>query len=126
MRQNKVILSLGSNRDRETNIRSAGYWLRACFATVSFSDVVYTKSIGYPEDDIFLNQVAVAYTDKQPETIQNSLKEIEIRLGRTKEGKVQGNIPIDIDLLQWNEQVLKPDDLKREYIRSLLQELDGK
>ena len=27
-----------------------------------------------------------------------------------------GIVPIDIDLLQWNELILKPDDLRRYYI----------
>lgn len=27
-----------------------------------------------------------------------------------------GIVPIDIDLLQWNELIFKPDDLRRDYI----------
>ena len=51
------------------------------------------------------------------EEVKAILKKIEKILGRTQEDKKRGIIAIDIDLLQWNHQVLKPDDLQREYIQ---------
>lgn len=120
MKLNKVILSLGSNRDPEVNIRAAGELIRDYFVTVSFSEAVYTEPIGLPVKTPFLNQAVIAYTADQPEAVHIALKQMERQLGRTPEEKAQHVIRIDIDLLQWNEQILKPDDLKRPYVSSLL------
>lgn len=120
---NKIILSLGSNRESEANIRRANELLCAYLTSVTFSEAAYTEAVGLPEGGEFLNQVAVGYTQEQPEAIRQTLKQMERQLGRTPEGKAQGCIPIDIDLLQWNEQVLKPADLEREYVVSLLRTL---
>lgn len=123
MSLNKIILSLGSNRESEANIRQSDELLCSYLTSVTFSEAVYTEAVGLPEGGVFLNQVAIGYTEEQPETIRQALKQMERQLGRTPEGKAKGCIPIDIDLLQWNELVLKPADLEREYIVSLLSTL---
>ena len=120
MKLNKVILSLGSNRNQEMNIRMAGELIRQYFVSTFFSEAVYTEPIGLPAEAPFLNQVVIAFTSERPETLYAALKQMELQLGRTREEKAHHIIRIDIDLLQWNEQVLKPDDLKREYVSSLL------
>jgi 2-amino-4-hydroxy-6-hydroxymethyldihydropteridine diphosphokinase len=51
------------------------------------------------------------------------LKDLEEEAGRTPEGKHQGIVPLDIDVLQWNEQILKPADMKRDYVREALRSL---
>lgn len=64
----------------------------------------------------FLNCVAIGGVAEDAEQIGRILKAIERRLGRRPDDKAAGRIPIDIDLLQWDEQVLKPDDLSRPYV----------
>jgi len=117
---NRLIVSLGSNFNPEENIQCAAEKLRILFESICFSESVYTNPIGnYPEDRPFLNQVAIAYTDVEtPEEIKKQLKEIEYSLGRNENSKLTGLIPVDIDLLQWNEEVLKPSDMERDYIIS--------
>lgn len=117
---NRVIISLGSNRNSEANIALADDLLCDYFISVYFSDIVYTDPIGEIQNGLFLNQVAIAYTPECPEEINKAFKQMESRLGRTPESKGRGDIPIDIDLLRWNDQILKPDDLQREYVKSLL------
>ena len=119
MMQNKVILCLGSNQDCESNMSSAGELLRRYFCRISFSDPVYTDPVGLSGSGQFLNQVAVAYTDCRPEEVRLALKTMERTLGRTEERKEKGQIPIDIDLLLWNDEILKPADWAREYIQLL-------
>lgn len=117
---NRVIISLGSNRNSEANIALADDLLCNYFISVYFSDIVYTEPIGEIQNGLFLNQVAIAYTPECPEEINKAFKQMESRLGRTPESKGRGDIPIDIDLLRWNDRILKPDDLQREYVKSLL------
>ena len=37
--------------------------------------------------------------------------------GRTPDSKKEGRIPLDIDLLSYDQQVLKPEDWQKEYVR---------
>lgn len=122
---NRVIISLGSNRNSEANIALADDLLCNYFISVYFSDIVYTEPIGEIQSGLFLNQVAIAYTPECPGEINKAFKQMESRLGRTPESKGRGDIPIDIDLLRWNDRILKPDDLQREYVKSLLRTISA-
>ena len=44
-------------------------------------------------------------------------KELERHSGRLPGDKAQGIVKLDIDLLTFDNKVLKPEDMKREYIR---------
>jgi 2-amino-4-hydroxy-6-hydroxymethyldihydropteridine diphosphokinase len=77
---------------------------------------------------LFLNRVAVAFTSEEPDRLVAAFKQTERTLGRTTNGKSEGIIPIDIDLLQWNDLILKPEDLQREYVKAgirFLQEVES-
>lgn len=121
---NRIILGLGSNERKETNMQEAIRLLHACFSSLRFSDPVVTDPVGFPVSEApFLNCVAVGCAAEDPEAIRRILKAIECRLGRRPGDKAAGRIPIDIDLLQWNESVLKPGDLSRRYVTDGLSSL---
>jgi len=114
---NKILISLGSNKDREQNMDEAVKKLYHLFDYICFSEGYYTQPV--PEnqqEDSYLNRVAVAFTDKEPEEIIAMFKQIEEELGRTPEDKKTKSIPIDIDLLKWNEKVLKEEDMQQPYV----------
>lgn len=120
---NKVIVCLGSNRDKERNIELADQLLRDHFISIYFSEAVYTEPMNMRDPSLFLNQVAIAFTSEEPDQIIDAFKQIEKKLGRTPEDKQKENILIDIDLLQWNDCILKPLDLQRSYVQSALRSL---
>lgn len=117
---NKVIVGLGSNQDKEKNMAHAVKLLCDYFVSIRFSGAVYTEPVNMLNPSLFLNQVAVAFTEEEPDEIIKYFKSVEKQLGRMPEDKLKENIPIDIDLLQWNDRVLKPLDLQRSYIQSAL------
>lgn len=117
---NKVIVGLGSNQDKEKNMAHAVKLLRDYFVSIRFSGAVYTEPVNVLNPSLFLNQVAVAFTEEEPNDIIKYFKSVEKQLGRMPEDKLKESIPIDIDLLQWNDRVLKPLDLQRSYIQSAL------
>ena len=108
--RNRAILCLGSNWDCESNIHSADELLREYFCPIHFSVPVYTEPVGLPASGLFLNQAVVAYTDSCLEKV----------LGRMPDSKEKGQIPIDIDLLLWNNEILKPADWEKEYVQLLV------
>lgn len=117
---NKVIVGLGSNQDKEKNMAHAVELLRDYFVSIRFSGAVYTEPVNMLNPSLFLNQVAVAFTEEEPYEIIKYFKSVEKQLGRMPEDKLKENIPIDIDLLQWNDCVLKPSDIQRSYIQTAL------
>lgn len=124
MRQlNKVILCLGSNWNKENNMERAIEALRPYFVSFRLSDGMYTEPIDCPQTGTFLNQVVLGYTFRTCPELKSAFKEIERLLGRTPTSKRDGVIPVDIDLLQWNGEVLKPSDMEREYVVSGLSSL---
>ena len=118
--RNRAILCLGSNWDCESNIHSADELLREYFCPIHFSVPVYTEPVGLPASGLFLNQAVVAYTDSCLEEVRRSLKEMEKVLGRMPDSKEKGQIPIDIDLLLLNNEILKPADWEKEYVQLLV------
>ena len=52
------------------------------------------------------------------------VENIEQEQGRLPEDKVQGIVKLDIDLLVYDDDVLKPKDLEREFVKIGLEELE--
>lgn len=122
---NELILCLGSNREREWNIGRAAERLRASFVSARFAPAVYTHPVGCASSIPFLNQVVIVHTSRPMEECRRLVKSIELELGRTASDKATGRIPIDIDLLCWNGQVLKADDWARGYVVEGVRYLSG-
>ncbi|MGM9798907.1 MAG: 2-amino-4-hydroxy-6-hydroxymethyldihydropteridine diphosphokinase [Parabacteroides sp.] len=120
---NRAYLCIGSNRDKEINMKRAEAMLRAHFASIRFSPLMETEAIGYPEAEHFLNQVALCYCEESLGEVQIALKQMEWEIGRRPADKATGRMPIDIDLIQWNDQPIKPADLQRHYVQEGLQSI---
>ncbi|MDO4757227.1 MAG: 2-amino-4-hydroxy-6-hydroxymethyldihydropteridine diphosphokinase, partial [Parabacteroides sp.] len=73
----KLIIGLGSNWERETHIQRANKLLKDYFEEIHFSEAIYTVPIGLQDSALFLNQVAIAYTNYSMEVVQAELKEME-------------------------------------------------
>lgn len=116
----KVLLGLGTNQQKKRNMSEASTRLSQYFPGIRFSETAETFPIACPSDETFLNRVAVAYTGKSVDEIKILCKKIETDLGRTESSRQKGEIAIDIDLLKWNDTILKASDLERDYIKKLL------
>lgn len=123
--RNRIILSLGSNLSPKKNIDWACDELRKLLPDIVFSKAVYTKPCNWHCEDLFLNCVAIADTDYLKDELVSLFKSLERESGRTAESKIIGKISLDIDLLQWNDCILKPGDMKREYVMNGLLSLEA-
>lgn len=121
MTQAVCYLEIGSNTDRETNLAFARQRLCDEFAECSFSPVLCTQAVGMNHSCSFLNQTVRIVTDREPLEIKRVLKQIEAEAGRTPEEKLREIIRLDIDLLIYNGNVVKPQDLLRDFVRQGLE-----
>lgn len=115
-----ILLSIGSNTFAKTNIDKAKRMLSYVFQNIIFSDPILSE----PEDDkykyLFRNVLASFETDMSQEEIIDKIKQTERAIGRTPKDKYQGKVVIDIDLLKYGEDILRPQDFEREYVQQLL------
>ena len=121
----KILLGIGTNIDTCFNMKQATDYLRYYFPNIKFTSTIETKPYGDMFTTPFINALAYFETDKSKDEIQLQLKLIEKKMGRKSSHKKEGVIIIDIDLIKWNNEVLKPDDLKRDYMQQLLQEINA-
>lgn len=117
---NKVLISIGSNFDSDNNIISCRQLLDSYFERISYSEVCETAPYGKNYKHNFLNQLAIISTEKELSEIKSILKTIEKKLGRDTNDKETGLVKIDVDLVIWNQDILKPRDISRTYVKSLL------
>ena len=101
----EVAVSLGANIDRESNIRAAMSGLIAFYPGALFSPVFESKAVGFEGPDFF-NLAGIFYSDLEAPDLVTQLREIEAKLGRTRDGSVMGSREMDIDLLLYGDQIL--------------------
>lgn len=120
----KVLLSIGSNTDACMNMKQAIEHLLSYFPSIIFTSTIETEPHGEVYTTPFLNALAYFRTKLSKDDIQLQLKTIEKVMGRKPTDKAEGRIIIDIDLVKWDNEVLKPDDLEHNYMQQLLFEIE--
>lgn len=119
-----LILGLGSNHDAERNIMMAEERLRSLFPAIIFSRTIRTAAVNTPHGTPdYLNAIAVAHTSLPYPALRSIMKGIERIQGRTPELKRKGLVPLDIDIMQYGDRQMKPDDWYRDFNILLLKEL---
>jgi len=97
----QIYLSLGSNENREHNIRAAVAELKALLGKLQCSSVYQSPSIDGGGADYF-NLVVAADTSLNPALVQQKLKTIEKKLHRNH--ATPEKVTIDIDLLLYGSK----------------------
>jgi 2-amino-4-hydroxy-6-hydroxymethyldihydropteridine diphosphokinase len=101
----EVAVSLGSNIERESNIRAAVSGLKALYPAAAFSPVFASEAVGF-DGPYFLNLAAAFETDLEVADLVTQLREIEAQLGRTRDGSAIGSREMDIDVLLYGNEIL--------------------
>jgi len=107
-----VWLSLGSNMEREVNLRGAVVALREAFGPLRLSSVYETPAEGFTGEP-FYNLVAGMTVDIGPETLRQQLRDIEEAHGRTRGGKRFSPRTLDIDILTYGNLLDENQDIPR-------------
>lgn len=120
---NTAIILLGSNSNPDQNLETAKEKLSEFFELVSQSSRIITKPVGENYKNDFYNEAVKLLSVDTAEETKILFKQIEKDLGRTHESKKLGIIPIDIDLIYWNETLVDDDYNKFDFVKICVDEI---
>lgn len=100
----RVYVGIGSNVERERNVRIAVRELRGRYGRVDLSRVYETDPVGF-EGEPFYNLVAGFDTGESPADLVAGLRRIEDRCGRDRSMPRFAARTLDIDLLLYGDRV---------------------
>ena len=116
MRDHELLISVGTNIQREFYTRQARKALEAVFSDVVCSRVYESEAVGF-EGDAFYNLVVKASTSMSLPAVCDELKRIEAENGRVRGTKKFSSRTLDLDLLTFDNVVTTdPVVLPREEI----------
>lgn len=107
----RVYVSVGTNIDREQNVRSALQSLAKEFGELQQSKTYETAAVGF-EGEPFYNLVVGFDSALTPQKIAQTLRRIEDGHGRQRSGGKFSDRTLDLDLLLYDDLVLNDPDLK--------------
>ena len=137
MSQHDVTLLLGSNLgDTEKNIETALNFIEIEIGPIiRRSDILLTKPVEFASNNIFCNIVVLIKTQLSPVNLLNSIKRIEVDMGRIEDSSVTKAYVdriIDIDIVLYGDLKFECKTLQiphkkhlyeREFSRNLLMSL---
>ncbi len=119
----KVVLSFGSNSgNRTANITDALEWFDSIATDCSFSSIYETPEIhghGAP----YMNAVASGFINVDFGSFERLSKLYEVKKGRDTSCRLQGKVPIDIDIVICDNDILRPLDFGCEFFQIGYKEL---
>ncbi len=111
-----IYISLGTNIDREHNVKHGITALSEAFGQLTLSSLFESKAVGF-SGAAFYNMVIGVETDKSIEQVATTLREIEFTYGRSRNAKKFSPRTLDLDLLLFDDLISQqPAQLPRDEI----------
>lgn len=120
---NTAYIMLSSNDFPVQNLDRAIEILADHFEVADQSSVLVTKPVGALYKADFQNMALKIFSDDNADDTIAIFKMIEQTLGRTTESKLNGLIPMDIDLILWNDRVVHPDYERFDFVKKCIDEI---
>lgn len=99
-----VYVSIGSNIDKETNIKGCLHALAENFGALELSKIYESEAVGFNGDNFF-NLVAKFETALSVADLNTRLKAIEDQYGRERSGPKFSGRTLDIDILTYDDLI---------------------
>ena len=106
----RVVISVGTNIDRENNLKAALAALRHTYGALQMSPVYSNPAIGFTGPE-FYNLVVSFETTQTVKEVTNFLHGVEASQGRIRQGDRLGSRELDLDLLLYGDQVLHGESI---------------
>ncbi len=112
-----VFIGVGSNADKkEAQVADALTFLNSQLRNMASSSVYVTEALN-GRDACYCNAVVTGATTLSADDLNVVLKRYERSCGRTADCKTRGTVPIDLDIVVFGDEVIRPDDIARDYFR---------
>lgn len=113
----EAVLSIGSNfGDRTEQVSEAMQWISSLLSGSRCSRIYATDDChGGPR--VYHNAVVAGQTDLPASELEELCKRYEYTHGRTPHARAAGDVPIDIDLVIYDAEILRPADFRRSFFR---------
>lgn len=121
---NRAVIGIGSNiPESENMVVECCKKIRDMVDSVEFSSCYETVPVSVMPQPNYHNCVGVAETGKSFDELRAAFKRMEAEAGRTKSDKQRGVVILDIDIVEWNGQVVSPEDYLQDYVQLGLRQL---
>lgn len=117
------MVCMGSNVNGCFYLEKAREALKLQFLQTEFGEAIETEAEGNITQPNYWNQAARFTTPSDAQKVIEILKKIEKNNCRTENSKKEGKVTLDIDLLTFDEEVLKPADMHKSFVRKALESL---
>jgi len=109
-----IILLLGSNfGNRKKYLDQATDLIEKRIGKIILSSSVYeTEPWGFIDSIFFLNQIICLESSPEPEILMSNLMQIELDMGRERTEQKYSSRFIDIDILFYEDRIVKLEDLE--------------
>ena len=113
----EVVLSIGSNfGNKRKSVSDAIAWLESLLESPHASSIYETPEI-YGRTENYMNAVVTAATAMDYEGLNAALKRYETSHGRTPMRRERGEVPVDIDIVVWDDEVIRPRDFNHSFFQ---------
>ena len=120
---NTAIIMLGSNAGVDKNMEFALNRLAEHFEIIDKSPQVQTEPVGVQFLASFYNVALRITSNEAREKTIAIFKQIEQEAGRKPDSKLTGIIPMDIDMIFWNDVQVHDDYNRFEYVKNCINEI---
>ena len=122
----KALISLGANTpDKKKRLDDAIVAIAQIACIKAQTPIYETPAEGSTATKPYANALILIETETEYDELRATFKQWEAQAGRTPESKAQGIIPLDVDIITWNDKVIKERDMEFNYMKKGL-ELLGK
>jgi len=108
---NTIYISIGSNIEKEKNIKKIRYNLKKTFKKINFSPIFETPFQGRGNQDNYYNLCGKIETEKNLLELKKLFRKIEGEFGRTRGKRKDAPRTMDIDLLLFNKMIDSQENL---------------
>lgn len=113
-----ALISLGSNTpDKHTILADTINRIKELAEVTAQTPIYETDAEGNITAAPYANALLQISTDTDYDTLLGTFKSWEQAAGRTRQSKLQGIIPLDIDIISWNDTLLKERDMQFAYMQ---------
>lgn len=123
---NTFQILLASNTEANEHIMAAMDRLNTLFPSdIRFSKLISSDAINKAgevdkEGGSYLNALCLATSEMSRNRLESLLKEIEAGMGRKQDDKAKKKVVIDLDLVVWNGEIVRPWDVAQTFYQSCL------